>query len=532
MSSSAHSNSLLSARTSSRSRSQWYAPIAHIQLVWNRHRDLLGGASSLAATTCITSALGFAYWAVAARLFTEQSVGYGSAAVSAMTLFGTVGMLGLGTVLIGELPRREARSGLISAALLTSGLGSLLFGMIFILVGPHISNRFHDMSQTPVQIVIFIIGVALTAVTMVFDQATIGLMRGSLQLSRNLAFALVKLAILPAVTVVVHDQLGVGITLSWVVGIAASVVPLSIQLRFSGSRILAKPDWAILRGLGKTALAHNWLNLAIAIPRSFTPVLVTVIVSPRANAAFYAAWTLTGFLYTIPANLTTVLFAIAAADPNAIARKLRFSLRLSFFIGVPGIIALCLGAHLALSVFGASYARAATIPMLLLLIGYLPIIPKQHYIAVCRASGRVSRAAAVLTVSAIAEVIAATAGGKIGGLKGLTTALVTVFILEGVVTAPTVLRTALGKGRHRRKLRRDISDRNSYESIPQGDKIRSRQGFMNSDTGLENQNGLSRQYFSEDYSELSGQRERQEKGIAMLLTIARSAGAHIPSDPP
>src|SRR5581483_725249 len=96
---------------------------------WRGHRELLSNAASLVATTGVASALGFVYWAVAARLFTQQAVGYGSAAVSAMTLLGTIGMFGLGTVLIGELPRRRPRAGLVSAALLASGLGSLVLGL-------------------------------------------------------------------------------------------------------------------------------------------------------------------------------------------------------------------------------------------------------------------------------------------------------------------------------------------------------------------------------------------------------------------
>ena len=142
----------------------------------------------------MASVLGFAYWALAARLFSQQAVGYGSAAVSAMTLLGTVGMLGLGTVLIGELPRRKARAGLISAALVTCGAGSLLLGIVFALAAPQASARFADISGTAGRLALFAVGVSLTGVTLVFDQAAIGLMRGGLQLSRNSVFAAVKLA--------------------------------------------------------------------------------------------------------------------------------------------------------------------------------------------------------------------------------------------------------------------------------------------------------------------------------------------------
>jgi O-antigen/teichoic acid export membrane protein len=425
------------------------SPGSAVRTAWGRHQDLLGGAGSLVATTGLASVLGFAYWTLSARLFSQEAVGYGAAAVSAMTLLGTVGMLGLGTVLIGELPRRTTRAGLISAALLTSLGGSLVLGLGFVALAPHFGRRFGHVSGTLGQAGLFAAGVALTGMTLVFDQATVGLLRSGLQLARNVLFGAAKLLALPAVALIAHDRFGLGITTSWVMGMALSVVLVGIWLRLRGTPVLAPPQWGVLRGLGRTAVVHSWLNLAISIPRSLIPVLVTVVVSPVANGAFYAAWTLSGFLYILPTHLSTVLFAVAAGDPQVVARKLRFSLRLSLLFGLPGMAVLGLGAHLALSLFGPGYARAATPTLWLLVLGYLPTVPKMHFIAVCRAAGRISRAAAVLTVAAVLEVGAAAAGGVVDGLKGLSSALLAVFVLEGLVTIVPVLRAAFGRGRHR-----------------------------------------------------------------------------------
>ena len=87
-------------------RSPWAAAMA----AWHLHRDLLSNAGSLVMSTGVASLLGVVYWMFATRLFSQRAVGYGSAAVSAMTLLGTIGMLGLGTLLIGELPRRTGRA--------------------------------------------------------------------------------------------------------------------------------------------------------------------------------------------------------------------------------------------------------------------------------------------------------------------------------------------------------------------------------------------------------------------------------------
>ena len=425
-------------------RSLWAASAA----VWVRHKDLLSNSASLFAATGVTSGLGFAFWAFAARKFSQQAVGYGSAAVSAMTLLGTIGVFGLGTVLIGELPRRNPRAGLVSAALLASGIGSVLLGLGFAAVAPLASKRFGDIVGEPDKALIFAVGVSLTAIAAVFDQATIGLFRGGIQLSRNFIFTLTKMLALPVAAIMIHDQFGVGISASWVIGIAASLAASAIWLRIHGSPILPRPDWRVLRGLGKTAAAHNWLNLAIAVPVALIPVLVTVVVSPSANAAFYVAWMLTGFLYAIPLSLSTVLFAVAAAEPQLIARKLRFALKLSLLIGLPGMLTLCLGAHFVLSLFGRGYAREATFPLCLISLSYVPGLPKTFYIAVCRAAGRVSQAAVVLTTFAVVEIISAAVGGSIGGLKGLSVAIFAVLFIEGLVTTPAVLGTVTGHARH------------------------------------------------------------------------------------
>jgi O-antigen/teichoic acid export membrane protein len=429
--------------------------------VWARHRDLLRNAASLLATTGVTSLLGFAFWAFAAREFSQQAVGYGSAAVSAMTLLGTVGVFGLGTVLIGELPRRSRRAGLVSAALLACGILSLLLGLAFAVGAPLASKRFEDLLGQPAEAATFAVGVALTAVTSVFDQATIGLLRGGVQLARNLVFAITKMAALPATAILLHDRFGAGITVSWIAGIAVSMAGSAIWLRIRGCRVLPRPDWGVLRALGKAALAHNWLNLAIAVPVMLLPVLVTVVVSPAANAAFYVAWMIASFLAAVPYHLSTVLFAIASAEPQVISRKLRFALKVSLWVGIPGVLLLCVGGHFVLSLFGSRYSSEATFPLRILAFSYVPALPTTFYVAVCRAKGKVSRAAVVLTSFAVIEMAAVVVSGMLDGLRGLTVAILVVMVVEGLATTPAIVRAAWTYGRHRRvgaHRRTDVAD--------------------------------------------------------------------------
>ena len=106
----------------------------------------------MVGTTLVTSALGVAFWLVAAHNFSQAAVGVASAAVAAMTLLGFMGTLGLGTLLMGELPRREGWPSLAAqrgAADQRAGPGSIL-GLGFALIAPLVSsNLAHSARALP-----------------------------------------------------------------------------------------------------------------------------------------------------------------------------------------------------------------------------------------------------------------------------------------------------------------------------------------------------------------------------------------------
>lgn len=387
--------------------------------------------------------MGAAYWALAARLFSQQDVGYGAAEVPTMTLLGTIGVFGLDFLLVGELSKRKRRAEFVSAALIACALGSLLLGIGFAFIAPHFNQRFDTMLGPLDQKGIFAAGVALTSISLASDMATIGVLRGGIQLTRNMAFSLVKLASMPILALVLYGRLGLNITLSWVLGIALSLAFVGARLAHSGTRLLVRPDWQLLHSLRRTAMAHNWINIAIMVPPTMFPVLVTVLISPSVNAVFYVAFSLSAIIYMIPSQLGTVLFAMAAAEPDAIAHRIRFALKLSYIIGLPAMAVLILGSHQILSFYGSEYARIGALAMCLFTLGYIPSVFKDFYIAICRANGRIAYCAIILTLFTVAELGGVAAGAATHGLVGLSIILLAVLTAEGIVTAPPLLRAVM-----------------------------------------------------------------------------------------
>lgn len=393
-------------------------------LMADRLRDNLTmvlNSGSLVGTQLVTSALGFLYWGVAARFYPEDSVGLSSAAVSAMLLLGNVGMLGLGTLLVGELPRRESgRAGIITAASLAAGAAGTVLGLMFGLVSPWVAGDLEILVRDPLSLGLFAVGVGLSSAGFVLDQGAIGLLRGDVQLWRNGLHALLKLLILLGVGFWGVWSGGLAIYSTWALATAISLaVPLTAFLRAGHRWSAARPNWPALRSQGRTAVDHHALNLALMGPGLMLPVLVTAILSARVNAYFYVAWMIGSFLFVVPSALTTVLYAVSAADPRALAARLRMTLGLSLGFGVLACAGVILFGNLVLSAFGPAYAVQAGWGLLILALSVFPITIRGHFVALVRIRQRIGSATRLLVLGGLLELAGAATGAILGGLTGL-----------------------------------------------------------------------------------------------------------------
>lgn len=406
---------------------------------WTGQRTLLGTTASLLATTLITTFVGLAFWWVAARLEPLRAVGYGSAAISALTLVGTFGMAGMNTVLIGHLARKPRDAdGLVTAAMYASALISAALAAGFWLIGGVLAPQVAPYLNGGPAAALFIAGSALTGATLLLDQAVLGMIGGSPQLVRNAAFAVAKLAAVAALAVAWHDAYGVSILAAWTAGTALSLLPTAIVLNRRGVRLTARPQWRRLSGLGRASASNTWLNNMLQAPVLALPMLVTGMLSAADGGAFYVAWTVVTVAILLPYHFTTALYAASAADPRGLAAKLRFTLRISLLGGLVGVPLVIVCAGPLLRLFGAGYASRATVALELLIIGYFGAVLKNHYIALCRIFDRITRAGIFATASTAARITAAACGALAGGLPGLSIALLLVMTAEGIVALPPV----------------------------------------------------------------------------------------------
>ena len=428
----------------------------------SRHRSLMSTVVSLIATTGITSVLGVAFWGLAAHRASLGAVGNGSAAVSAMTLVGTFGMAGLNTTLIPHLARRSRDGdGLLAAGLCASALVSAVLAFGLWLAAAEVGRAFAPYLRTGPEALVFIGGAALTGAGLVLDEALLGLMGGAPQFWRNSAFAVSKLAALVGFTAIWHDALGTSILTAWVAGTALSLAVTAVLLRARGVRMLSRPKWTILRRIGPASARNTWLNNALQAPVLLTPMLVTGLLGAEDGGAFYVASTVMMTVVMLSFHFTTALYAVNASDPDGLAAKLRFTLRICFLggaVGVPLVIAV---AHPLLHVFGAQYAARAAMPLAVMIAGYFGSVLKNHYVALLRIYDQITKAAIYASVTCAIRLAAVVAGELAGGLVGVSVALLVVMCAEGLYAVPAIRRAQRGdrvtarEGHGKRDLERD-----------------------------------------------------------------------------
>jgi O-antigen/teichoic acid export membrane protein len=406
-------------------------------------RAIISNSMSMAGTTLVTAALGAAFWWVAARDFPREAVGIAGAAVSAMVLIATVSTMGLNTLLMGELPGRAGRPGpFITAALLATAAAGTLLGALLAVVLPLISGELRPLSADIGAALLFAAGVALNAVGMVFDQALIGLLEGNLQLWRNTLFAASKLVALLALVVLLSIRSSMALYAVWALGNLISLAWIAARetQRQRGWRGFA-PDFSTLRGIHGSAAGHQVFNLALKTPMLALPIIVVSLLSARANASFYIAFMIAGFVYMIPIAFATVLYAVGGGDAQTRAGKFRLSFGITVSTSLLASVVILLGAGIILGIFGSHYAHEAGWTLRVLALASFPLIVKNHFVAIARVTGRIRTTAPYLWLATVLELTLAAGGVQADGITGLAIGWTIALSLEAIIMSRTVYET-------------------------------------------------------------------------------------------
>ncbi len=398
---------------------------------------------SLSSTTLLTNALGFPFWWLAARQFSPSAVGIAAAAISAMSLLGSTSALGLGALLIRELPRHPGHDRyLVTSAAVATAVMSLVLGLGFALASGLGGGDLRPLRESPAAVLVFVAGISIMGLTNIADASVIGLLRGELQFGRNAVFATGKLVLLAVLGGMAARSGLKFITGSWMsiyaVWALASLGSLVLLVFVAGRRHILPPasigPKPSIIGFWPSAAGHFGLNLSLQLPVFGMPILVVALGGATANAQFYIAWLLASLATVVPYSISSTLYAVGARAPEALRRQVQLTLTLCALTAVGAVVGLALLGGLLLSVFGATYADGQRL-VVLLALSSLPAIVKNHYHVLLRIHGRLRLAVVTCAMGAVAELIAASMGYRAGGLPGLAIGWLAAQLAEAALMA-------------------------------------------------------------------------------------------------
>lgn len=384
-----------------------------------------------------TMGLGFVFWLLAARTFSQAEVGLAAGAVSAMMLCTQLAIFGVGSALITRYPDhiRQPRPLLDNAVTLTSVAALVVAGGALVIAS--LALRELAIISNSVGFATFFIVACLTGTLgILLDQASIALRRGDQVLLRGLAFGAIALISLAVIAWWTSASSAMSIFFPWVAAGAAACLIGAWQLHRSlaGYRYRPRMSRETCRDLVAVGLPNWTLTLTERAPGLVLPIVVTEVLSPSDNAAWYAAWMMAWVLFVIPISVGLTLFAEATHRPDELRRAVRLGVGCALAVGVVGGLAMAVLAPHLLSLLGKAYAAAGTEPLRILLLSVVPLAFTQAYFAICRSRGRLGEAIVVGVVSALVAVVAAAIGGGTYGLDGIALAWTVTQTVTGLVS--------------------------------------------------------------------------------------------------
>ena len=310
----------------------------------------------LMANTVVTSGLGFFFWMVVARFYTEAEVGWGAAIISAISLLAMLSVPGFGAALIRFLPKAENPQDMINSCLTISGALAVVLSVIFVAGLDVWSPALVFIKENIVFAAAFVFFVLAQTLYGAIASVFIARRRADFTLYKSTIFSLLKIP-LPILLVLFFHAFG--IAASW--GIA-SAVALAVALFFFVPRV--HPHYKPVPSFNPGIIGSMWryssgsyiARIFNAAPALILPLMVVNLLGAEQNAYFYVAWTIAALLFAIPAAVAHSLFAEGAHFEDELWTNVTKSLKFIFLILVPAVVLVLLVGKWLLLLFGEGYS--------------------------------------------------------------------------------------------------------------------------------------------------------------------------------
>jgi O-antigen/teichoic acid export membrane protein len=396
---------------------------------------------ALILSSAIAAGLGFVFWLVAARMYSPETVGLNSAAISAMLFISGLSQLNLSSALMRFLPsagRKTGRLIVLSYALPT--VVGAVSGAIFLIGLDTWTPNLAFLTRNTGFEIWFIAAVIGWNVFALQDAVLTGFRRAIWVAGDATLFSVTRLVLLIAF---VGPLPAYGMFASWTAAMVASIVPINLFIVYRVVRPRARTMTSDGAAVSARRLLHyvgldylGWMGFLAAT--TLIPLMITQRAGAAENAYFSLAWAIVFPLYLLSSNMGMSLVVSAAGDEEKLALHLRRAVVQTLRLVAPLVLLVVLLAPYVLRLFGSAYASHATGTLRLVALSAIPNVVTTLYVYACRARRKMLRLVIVLTAECSVVVVLSYALLDPLGIAGVGAAWV---IGQSVVAVAILIRT-------------------------------------------------------------------------------------------
>ena len=427
----------------------------------------------LIGSSGVQAAVGFVFWIVVARLYTPADVGRASSLISAVSLISYLALFGLSTTLVRYLPTAPNRNELITAGLCLVTASGTVIGLLYVFALPILAPRLAFVEQRPLLAVGFVLLAAAAAVNVLTDSVFISSRQAKYTAVTDGGIGgLAKIGSAIALSAGGAYSIFLASAGSLAMAAASSLVIMLVSMRW---RPLPAGIFRTLRPVLMFSGASYASSLLMLAPNLVVPLILLDRLGAPAAAYYFVAFQLALLLMTAIYAVEQTLMTEGSQAEVDWPDLLRRSRRLVLALFLPLCAVLVLVAHWVLLAFGRTYSEHATICLMLIAAGTVPIGANNWLQTVLRLSGRLR---ATVWTSAVY-------GAAICGLAwflaphGLT-ALAAAWPLGGIVAAAAA--AVACRGLLRTRVRGSLAGRQEYGPT----KYRASQGSGRTESAMGN----------------------------------------------
>ncbi|MDD4924412.1 MAG: oligosaccharide flippase family protein, partial [Dehalococcoidales bacterium] len=322
---------------------------------------LYSNALFLMAASGFSALVGFIFWMVAARFYTDEAVGLASAMISAMGLAVSFSRLGLELGLVRFLKTHSEEPKSIINTVFTVGLLVSVIAALIFMAGLDLwSPALLFIRETPLYLSAFVFFCAVSSLTGFSDHSFIALRRSGFVVASGLIFGILKVILAIALASFLTSF---SIFASWGIGLTAALVIsvfIFLPVAQRGYRFAITIKKKVLSEMLGYSFANYLSVLLWGVPALTFPLMVVNLLGAEANAYFYIGWAVSNVIVMIPSSVTTSLLAEGSYNETQLKTHILRSLKMIFLLLVPAVLIVLLLADKLLWFFGAQYSASAT----------------------------------------------------------------------------------------------------------------------------------------------------------------------------